>query len=285
MLCHLWHESQAEFVAEATAEQIDDWVCIEGAHRMLESARYLKKSEGGYKIVGNDHQIIGLESRRVRCRAAAKKRWEKSNGLDAGSMRDACVTDAKPMPNDAKRCQTMHNTNTKINTNSKIRSKKEEDLKEVSKKPLALAVASAPRVQTPGCRVWEAYVAAMEQHWNTTPPRNAKTSAQAKRLAELLGVEQAIALAAYYPTRRSDYYVQAGHPFGILVQERDYAALLREMSLGLKLTKETVREIVRREEGEEYDRKCAIGLKQENPFELTEAELEQEASRRLGPAR
>jgi hypothetical protein len=101
---------------------------------------------------------------------------------------------------------------------------------------------------TPGSQVWEAYVAAMQQGWNCTPPRSAKTAAQAKQLVDLVGLELALKIAAYYPTRRSQFYVQRGHPFGLIIS--DHMSLLREVSAGVKLTKGVVNEMVQREETE-----------------------------------
>jgi hypothetical protein len=102
--------------------------------------------------------------------------------------------------------------------------------------------------QTAGSQVWAAYVAAMQEHWRMDPPRSARTAAQAKQLAELLGVERATKLAAYFPTRRSNWYVQKGHPFGLLLT--DHMALLRELENGIKFTPQVVKRIVDKEETE-----------------------------------
>jgi hypothetical protein len=119
----------------------------------------------------------------------------------------------------------------------------------------------------------------MEQCWNLTPPRSAKAYSQAAKLVELVGLETALKLAAYYPTRRSDYYVRTGHPFGTLLT--DYMAMLREVNAGIKLTKGVVKEIVQREETENYCKYDEL-RKETNPLlmndeEFAEWKKEQEA--------
>jgi hypothetical protein len=122
---------------------------------------------------------------------------------------------------------------------------------------------------TPGSQVWDAYAEAMQAGWNFTPPRSAKTAAQAKQLVELVGLENAMKIAAYYPTRRSDFYVKTGHPFGILLN--DHMALLREINAGIKLTKDVVKDIVRREETETTVQRTAIE-KETNPCLMSDEE-------------
>jgi hypothetical protein len=162
--------------------------------------------------------------------------------------------------------QTKTKTKTKIKT--KIKNKKKED---VSDRPSVAA-------STPGSQVWSAYVQAMEQCWNLTPPRSAKASSQAAKLVELVGLETALKLAAYYPTRRSDYYVRTGHPFGILLT--DYMAMLREVNAGIKLTKGVVKEIVSKEESEnacrfdQVRKETNIGLMTDEEFAEWEREQE-----------
>jgi hypothetical protein len=118
----------------------------------------------------------------------------------------------------------------------------------------------------------------MEQCWNLTPPRSAKASSQAAKLVELVGLETALKLAAYYPTRRSDYYVRTGHPFGTLLT--DYMAMLREVNAGIKLTKGVVKEIVSKEESEnackfeQVRKETNIGLMTDEEFAEWEKEQE-----------
>ena len=151
---------------------------------------------------------------------------------------------------------------------------------------VAEAPAASPRKRvkkvevetTPGSQVWSAYVQAMEQCWNLTPPRSAKASSQAAKLVELVGLETALKLAAYYPTRRSDYYVRTGHPFGTLLT--DYMAMLREVNAGIKLTKGVVKEIVSKEESEnacrfdQVRKETSIGLMTDEEFAEWEREQE-----------
>lgn len=117
----------------------------------------------------------------------------------------------------------------------------------------SLPVADAPAPRKPksskppteGTEVWNAYRESMLKTWGMDPPRSAKTASQATQLVGLVGLEKAKELAAYYPTRRSQWYVTKGHPIGLLLT--DHMALLRELSAGMKMTKEVVDEIVGQE--------------------------------------
>jgi len=131
---------------------------------------------------------------------------------------------------------------------------------------------------TPGTQVWNAYCRAMQECWKLTPPRSAKTSSQAVQLVELVGLETALKLAAYYPTRRAEFYVKTGHPFGTLLT--NYMEMLREINAGIKLTKGVVREIVSKEESEnacKFDqvrKETNIGLMTDEEFAEWEKEQE-----------
>jgi hypothetical protein len=103
--------------------------------------------------------------------------------------------------------------------------------------------------KTDGSKVWDAYSASMQRHWGMTPPRSAKTSALAKQLVDLVGVDQATRIATYYPSRRDRYYVAKGHPFGIVVS--DHMKLLREITSGYKMCEEIVTHFVEGEQREE----------------------------------
>lgn len=90
--------------------------------------------------------------------------------------------------------------------------------------------------KTPGSRVWEAYSEGMRRRWRIDPPRNAKTGAQCKQLVELVGIDNAMALAKAYPQRLDKWYVEKGHPIGLLLT--DYPKILRDLALGFKVTRE-----------------------------------------------
>jgi hypothetical protein len=106
----------------------------------------------------------------------------------------------------------------------------------------------------------------MKTAWKVEPPRSAKTAAQAKRLVELVGIDNAIRLAEYFPTVAKKYYIDRAHDFGILLN--DYQALLRDLTLGFRVTNEITRKIVSESDSQEYRKAQDIGaISSEDPFE------------------
>ena len=122
-----------------------------------------------------------------------------------------------------------------------------------------------------GSQVWQAYSQAMQQKWNYAPPRNAKVSSQAKQLVELVGADNALALARYFPTRADRWYVEKGHAFGILLT--DYPKLLRDVSLGFKVTPELAKNLESTQNTLEYMDLCERGIIR-NPFDDPEPAID-----------
>ena len=106
---------------------------------------------------------------------------------------------------------------------------------------------------TPGSLVWKEYSEGMKRRWRTSPPRNAKTASICKQLVEAVGIDNAMALARAYPERVDKWYVEKGHPIGLLLS--DYPKLLRDLSLGFKITKSMAESLE-----STYDGAQAIGL-------------------------
>lgn len=188
---------------------------------------------------------------RERTRERVQKHREK-NHVTRYSVTEGVTCNA-PCNDVTQETKTKTKKETKKETKN-LNTVPEEVLQDASAGALAPAPRQKkkPRETTDGSQVWEAYRQAMVDNWQLDPPRSAQTSAQAKKLAEMVGKETAIKLAAYFPTRRSEWYVKKGHPFGLLLT--DHMALLREVSAGLKLTGSVVNHIVRKEEAENYER-------------------------------
>jgi len=104
-----------------------------------------------------------------------------------------------------------------------------------------------PREPTPGSAVWNAYSDGMRRRWRIDPPRNAKTASQCKQLVELVGIDNAMTLARAYPERVDKWYVEKGHPIGLLLT--DYPKLLRDLALGFKVTREMATSLERTFDG------------------------------------
>jgi hypothetical protein len=188
-------------------------------------------------------------------------RWieqNQENGQKGGKVKkpNDCIKRSEANRSEPKRSEASYsysssfsssNTNTNTNTNTFNEG--------VGSLPVAVAPATrkkaVKREPTEGSEVWNAYRASMLKTWNMDPPRSAKTASQATQLVSLVGLEKAKELATYFPTRRSNFYVGKGHPFGLLLT--DHMALLRELSAGMKMTKEVVDEIVGQENLETHE--------------------------------
>jgi hypothetical protein len=268
-LCVLWHKSQSDFLSHVTREQVDLWLW-DGAAELLVALTYLKPEPEGLRVSGNEGQLSGLMNWRAQKKAAGKRsaesryrdasgKWKQSNDSpttsnDSPTTSNDSPTTSNDSPTDVGTSPTktssiqfnsiQYNSIQELNTVSAVASLPDAPRPEMPKK----RVKKEKPEQTDGSRVWAAYVAAMEASWRITPPRSAQTAAQAKKLAEMVGAERACQLAAYYPTRRSQYYLSKGHPFGLILS--DHMALLRECESGIKFTPQVVKRIVDKEETE-----------------------------------
>lgn len=231
----------------------------------LITADFAEPVEGGFRMRGSQEGFEWIEKNQANGQKGGNAK--KSNDLVKRSVANASdheITTACSESNDhckksndlpyrtqancserkrtvASSSSSSSNTNTNTNTNTFNAG--------VGTLPVAVAPATrktkTPKPPTEGTEVWSAYRESMLKTWNMDPPRSAKTSSQATQLVGLVGLEKAKELASYYPTRRSQWYVTKGHPFGLLLS--DHMALLRELSAGMKLTKEVVDEIVGQE--------------------------------------
>jgi len=183
----------------------------------------------------------------AKCRESGSRggKAKKSNDSIKGTVSDPIATLEGFVPSSSS-SSSSSNSNELINTVPPV----------AKKRPSRRAVAVGPQegvlegCTSSGSRVWEAYRAAMEKSWNLSPPRNAAVNSQVKKLIEYVGEEKALQVAAYYPTRRKDFYVRNGHAFKFALA--DHQVLLLEISGGLKLTNEIVKDIVNKEDSENY---------------------------------
>jgi hypothetical protein len=135
----------------------------------------------------------------------------------------------------------------------------------------------AKAVTTPASQIWQAYSQSMKTLWNMEPPRNAKVNAQCKMLHEAVGLDTALALARYYPTRCKKFYVQKGFPIGLLLT--DYPSLLIEMANNTKITDRILNKLVENEEAQEASKR--LTLEPLDPFSIDDEQLALEASKTL----
>ncbi len=291
MLAYLWRESQQELKVECTKTEIDTWI-FGGATEIFVASGFIELLENGaYRVRGNEPQVANLQkfvaSRGAGGRARASQAARTSSGTFAtkegnqpASHQQA--TSISPAGNQQEPGGSQQRpAQLQLQLQSQLQDQLQRDINTVAKAPRkkpsrrAEAVGSTGEVlegkTTSGSRVWEAYRSAMLEAWNMDPPRSAATSSMAKRLVELVGEEEAIKLAAYFPSRRKDFYVRSGHPFKLLVA--DHMGLLREMAAGIKLTKEIVDDICKKEDTENYD-KWAVVKEEKNALLMDDEERE-----------
>lgn len=116
-------------------------------------------------------------------------------------------------------------------------------------------------------RVFEAYRDSMLAHWSTSVQPTPFVLAQCKNLIARVGLESALQIAAYYPSRNSDWYVKKGHSPEFMVS--DHSTLLREISIQVRLTPGVVKHITDQQSAEENARLNSLGA-YVDPFAIEE---------------
>lgn len=87
--------------------------------------------------------------------------------------------------------------------------------------------------------VWLEYARAYAKRYGVEPVRSAKISTALGRIIDAVGLENAIAIAGFFPTHNGSFYVLRGHPIGLL--ESDAQKLLTEYQTGRRVNAETAR--------------------------------------------
>lgn len=85
--------------------------------------------------------------------------------------------------------------------------------------------------------VWEAYAASFRNRWGIAPPRNHRANSFCCDLIRLLGLEDAVAVAGYYPTSPSRFHVEQKHPLNLLIQNP--TKFVTEMKTGIRTSRDT----------------------------------------------
>ena len=93
---------------------------------------------------------------------------------------------------------------------------------------------------TPVSQVWTPYAAGYRDRYGLDPPRNAKANALCKQLVERLGLDDAIAVAGWYPSHRGRWHVEKGHSLATLLA--DCEALRTQWATGRMVTSAEARE-------------------------------------------
>ena len=69
--------------------------------------------------------------------------------------------------------------------------------------------------------VWDAYKDAFHARYGVEPPRNAKVNAGLCQVVARLGIDDAVAVAGWYPTHNGRWYVEKGHSVAIMVADAE----------------------------------------------------------------
>jgi hypothetical protein len=118
-------------------------------------------------------------------------------------------------------------------------------------------------------RVFEAYRDSMLAMWSTPVQSTGFVLRQCKNLIERVGLDAALQIAAYYPSRKTDWYVKKGHSPEFMVS--DHSTLLREISTQVRLTPGVVKHITEQQTSEEQARLTGLGA-YVDPFAIDEEE-------------
>lgn len=83
-------------------------------------------------------------------------------------------------------------------------------------------------------KIWQAYFNAFRSRYSVDPVRNAAANAQISNLRKRLGVDDAVAVAAFYLTHNDRFYLQKTHSVGLLL--KDAETLRTQMLRGKAIT-------------------------------------------------
>lgn len=115
------------------------------------------------------------------------------------------------------RTDTIADDRPRPHTSSTDRHTLQTDITNITDTTVAAAKPRTPT--TAGSVVWESYSKAFEERYRLEPRRNSQTNSLCKRLVELLGEDEASAVAAFYVTSDHDYYVNKGHDLKALIAD------------------------------------------------------------------
>lgn len=94
----------------------------------------------------------------------------------------------------------------------------------------------------PGSEVWDAYTNAYKLRYEGHEPhRNQATATMCKKLVEMIGKDDAIALVQFYVQQNDGFYGVANHELKFCY--RDYQRLVTRMNVGKRVTLQEARNI------------------------------------------
>jgi hypothetical protein len=105
-------------------------------------------------------------------------------------------------------------------------------------RPSAKPKADPAQTSTP---VWEAYSESYEKQYGVAPIRNMQANTFCKRLIERIGMDNAVKVAAWFPSHRASWYVTKGHSLQCLLG--DCEKLLTECVAGFRVHTQDAREM------------------------------------------
>lgn len=109
-----------------------------------------------------------------------------------------------------------------------------EPAHESASRPARTKRAKKAKPPTDGSRVFTSYAAAYAARYGTAPVRNCTVNSIAARLVERVGLDDAIALAAFYVSLTDQFYTFRYHPLNLCL--RDAEGLIMRMRTGTQVT-------------------------------------------------
>ena len=118
-----------------------------------------------------------------------------------------------------------HKVNHKVNHNDNEFEKWQEQqqtelpLQQSNSLKLVASNDKAKKKVADGTLVFNAYAESYEKIYGVIPKRDAKTNAQAKKIIDTLGLDDAIAVAGAFPHHVDSWYCKKMHDFGLLLAD------------------------------------------------------------------
>lgn len=256
----LWHDSQDQDLVEASADDIDTWLDLEGdeAERVREAllaTGYLEKSRKDFLVIdGNATRCAKVRAYKSRAKKAAKARWEgpyeSSNATSMPKHRQAAKETSKTPKKKASKRVRKSSSSVSKNTPKTVKSvditvSSEECYKHAQASTLSMGQAMPTTIQqdkeiyktsdevlcsSPVRAFIAAYCEAYKKRYDSNPVIVGKTSGIAKRILKDVPLKRAVALVQTYCAMSDSWFVTRSHNLSTFEDNLDKIA--RKMETG-----------------------------------------------------
>ena len=230
---------QSGFSIEQTKEALECFLSPDEYSRTAENeGRRIEKVNGGWKIL-NFEKYRGetREERIKRQNREATQRWREKQITEHHEASQNITEhhgDAQKNRTEEKRIKqnkdkdkdkdkdfqfVLRKTDVRMAELAERTKVPKKELMQISYEKSLPVDRKKSRIVSKGSLVWNAYSEAYELKYNIPPKRNAKQNSICVKLVDRLGVEDAIGVAAYYPSVRNAFDCARGHALEILLKD------------------------------------------------------------------